>query len=628
MIRLVETKFLWATSIIPKTLQSRRDAPANFNKAQQAPLPQNPDADLADFRQVANSLEELTGVPGVEDPPPSDDSDTNSDSNALPEDPPVEDKPEANYNDETENSQEASDATETTPATLTDLAQRYGTNIHLAQTDEPWLLPVNALVISVGVQGGMQGGLSQALRNRMGEDVWNALRAQVQTAVTTITPETPVLITLDASLGPQILPNAPELPDGRENGRYQIIAATPARSNSGPFDPEATAKAIIKLAIDNNISHLAIPLLGSGRGKLNSVRVVEDMLTAIYWGLPSIGNPLKTITLTTRPGRDDVVAAAQNTVNLLTANRAQKLSADSVAGEDTLGIKTEVYALAETLLLRDVETPLAVGILGGWGSGKSFAMHLMQQEMMRIRSLKISKGWEADETEPYVGHIYPIEFNAWTYAKSDLWASLMQTIFMDLNKQLSLEQLFTQDQLLAGGANWLALNQLGSHEREALLKTEVGTAAVKNWQLGKTPDSLWDAYNEMRAKELAEMAAVEEERNQLELELQQFEADQQQQIEADARKEVWIELTTTAVTSTVAQEIQNELKNNPNITQEDLEDLTKLGIKLKQVRPTMSDLWQRRNMLHMLWQSKWFIPSPSPSIPPLLLNCFCTDSNS
>jgi hypothetical protein len=103
------------------------------------------------------------------------------------------------------------------------------------------------------------------------------------------------------------------------------------------------------------------------------------------------------------------------------------------------------------------------------------------------------------------------------------------------------------------------------------------------------------------------METVEQQRDQVELELQQLETNQQQQIEEEARQEVWQELVQTTVTSTVAIEIQNALKTDSNISEEDLEDLTKLGIKLKQVRPTMSDLWQWRNMLTMLWHSKWII---------------------
>jgi hypothetical protein len=43
---------------------------------------------------------------------------------------------------------------------------------------------------------------------------------------------------------------------------------------------------------------------------------------------------------------------------------------DSTEGKDALNLKDEIDALSNLLLLRDLEPPMAVGILGGWGGGK------------------------------------------------------------------------------------------------------------------------------------------------------------------------------------------------------------------------------------------------------------------
>jgi ABC-type dipeptide/oligopeptide/nickel transport system ATPase component len=127
---------------------------------------------------------------------------------------------------------------------------------------------------------------------------------------------------------------------------------------------------------------------------------------------------------------------------------AQSFKNDSSEGEDLLGIQMEVDALAEVLAMRDLQPPLAVGILGSWGSGKSFVMHLMSQRLKALYKAQVSKeqAWKSesdnksDDSYPYVGHIYQIHFNSWTYAKVDLWSSLMQTIFYELNQQLTLEK--------------------------------------------------------------------------------------------------------------------------------------------------------------------------------------------
>ncbi|MBD2033609.1 hypothetical protein H6F76_00830 [Leptolyngbya sp. FACHB-321] len=127
----------------------------------------------------------------------------------------------------------------------------------------------------------------------------------------------------------------------------------------------------------------------------------------------------------------------------------QSVANDLAQGKDQLNVKDEIEALATVLMLRSLRPPVAIGILGSWGSGKSFGMYLIRQRVNEIRrqKLTLSEAWGTPETptrteitSPYVGHIYQIEFNAWTYAKSDLWASLMQEIFYELNRQISLER--------------------------------------------------------------------------------------------------------------------------------------------------------------------------------------------
>ncbi|PSR15766.1 hypothetical protein C8255_21385 [filamentous cyanobacterium CCP3] len=124
----------------------------------------------------------------------------------------------------------------------------------------------------------------------------------------------------------------------------------------------------------------------------------------------------------------------------------QAFQNDQPGDEDKLAIEKELRALADVLMMRSLEPPLAVAILGGWGSGKSFGMNLIKKHItaIRCRSLTPEQTWshKADDPKlsPYVGHIYQIKFDAWTYAKSDIWASLMQTIFSELDRQLMLEK--------------------------------------------------------------------------------------------------------------------------------------------------------------------------------------------
>ncbi|BBC22524.1 P-loop NTPase fold protein [Pseudanabaena sp. ABRG5-3] len=164
------------------------------------------------------------------------------------------------------------------------------------------------------------------------------------------------------------------------------------------------------------------------------------------------------------PDGKAVVSGSNNTIRLWTldgnpianlANRSRQIEIpqgvtnDSAQGEDCLNVQDEIEAMATVLMLRSLQPPIAVGILGSWGSGKSFGMYLIQQRLEAIRKQELTKlqAWgdpnfpnDTEIMSPYVGHIYQISFNAWTYAKSDLWASLMQEIFYELNRQITLEQ--------------------------------------------------------------------------------------------------------------------------------------------------------------------------------------------
>ena len=199
--------------------------------------------------------------------------------------------------------------------------------------------------------------------------------------------------------------------------------------------------------------------------------------------------------------------------------RAQPLSNDLPTGPDRLNIATEVRALAEGVALKDMDPPMVVGVLGGWGSGKSFVLHLLEQRLKEIRCEKIPDNDHngADESFPFVGHPYVIRFDAWTFAKSDLWASLMQTIFEELDRQISLEQLLQQElepDPRKDSELWRVLSGLTNRERERLTKTDLGHAAL---QLAKDHDSgvitehsLWEALaaqhqNEETALKQAEL---------------------------------------------------------------------------------------------------------------------------
>ncbi|MEA5619091.1 P-loop NTPase fold protein [Cronbergia sp. UHCC 0137] len=269
---------------------------------------------------------------------------------------------------------------------------------------------------------------------------------------------------------------------------------------------------------------------------------------------------------------------------------------DQPVGEDSLDVSKELHAIADVLMLRSLQPPLAVAILGSWGSGKSFGMHLIKKYITEIRCQKLEpqQTWATDNDpndprlSPYVGHIYQIDFDAWSYANSNLWASLMQTIFDQLNRQLNLEKqlaaVLAKDPesvtspLLEGGKIWQVLNQMNNNDRKAILESELSQEIFDKWKEQTSEvNSLWDILTQLRKDEQkkldvtkAELKKLKEEKHQLESEVQL----QQTKIE----REVDNEVDNEALIKVLLKQLKLilEKKNNPIIR--DL--LINLGIKV------------------------------------------------
>ncbi len=91
--------------------------------------------------------------------------------------------------------------------------------------------------------------------------------------------------------------------------------------------------------------------------------------------------------------------------------------------EDHLGVGVYAEMLAAVIAARETPTPLSVGLFGAWGSGKSSFMGLLRHQISEC----------AATGDPYLRNIVQIGFNAWTYADTNLWASLGNEIFRQLS---------------------------------------------------------------------------------------------------------------------------------------------------------------------------------------------------
>lgn len=110
------------------------------------------------------------------------------------------------------------------------------------------------------------------------------------------------------------------------------------------------------------------------------------------------------------------------------------------SGKDHLEFQADIDAFASIIALEKMEPPLAIGLFGKWGTGKSFFMHKLQGTIKMLsqeQGFPIENGSvqpsELQKAELFCKGIAQIHFNAWSYMDANLWASLVSKIFEDLN---------------------------------------------------------------------------------------------------------------------------------------------------------------------------------------------------
>jgi len=105
------------------------------------------------------------------------------------------------------------------------------------------------------------------------------------------------------------------------------------------------------------------------------------------------------------------------------------LISDSDKGIDYLDITKDVNAFAKVVAAKSFEPPLAIALFGKWGSGKSFFMRKLKEQITKLSSNK--------PDGIYCEGIAHIHFNAWSYMDSNLWASIVTKIYEGLNEYIS-----------------------------------------------------------------------------------------------------------------------------------------------------------------------------------------------
>lgn len=107
---------------------------------------------------------------------------------------------------------------------------------------------------------------------------------------------------------------------------------------------------------------------------------------------------------------------------------------------DALDIRSEVNALCSVIAARNVRPPLAIGLFGDWGSGKSFFMDRMERRLHAVARAAQKEFADGRDDVPFCRNIVQIRFNAWHYMDQNLWASMVQRVFDGLAEAVAQDE--------------------------------------------------------------------------------------------------------------------------------------------------------------------------------------------
>ncbi len=109
------------------------------------------------------------------------------------------------------------------------------------------------------------------------------------------------------------------------------------------------------------------------------------------------------------------------------ASPVPRYDSDQPGGADLLEADQDARAIAALVSSEHLHPPLAIGLFGVWGSGKSFVLNRIRHFLDDFTGPSRSPG--------YLEGVRVIEFNAWHYAETDLWASLVDQVLREISPQ-------------------------------------------------------------------------------------------------------------------------------------------------------------------------------------------------
>ena len=188
------------------------------------------------------------------------------------------------------------------------------------------------------------------------------------------------------------------------------------------------------LKLNWEIIHNYIKIQGLGKYRRTFARVMpKDVPSIIEKVLAEIPNYVQIINDLHSNLSD--LSSEENTetnksVKNTTSTTIAGLISDTDSGADYLDISKDITAFARVITAKSFKPPLAIALLGKWGSGKSFFMRKLKE---RVQNLSRSN----NSQNAYCSGIAHVHFNAWSYMDSNLWAGIITKIFEGLQKYIT-----------------------------------------------------------------------------------------------------------------------------------------------------------------------------------------------
>ena len=225
------------------------------------------------------------------------------------------------------------------------IATQGGTRFTATQTESPWALQFDAIVIPVrsGASPGLDGRFAKALYRAL-DSASKELQTKFKDTMKSLPggilrPENPQLIRLSSS----------DIPKNVKTHQYIIATAFDRNENPSVQNAKTAARAIVELAEEHQLERVAIVPLGSGAGGLPASEVYREMVAGFTERLP-VDNieEISFITISTKYLQE---------LQSLFLKRPQSLRNDLARGEDLLGVASEgIVSKAAILGKRSVYT--------------------------------------------------------------------------------------------------------------------------------------------------------------------------------------------------------------------------------------------------------------------------------